>query len=183
MNAEFHMVYYFHMRRSTFPQKRKELDYAVGVTCQIDRKHYFLCADIDNPKHVKHILNNLPSWVVNKMCGLIVTETRKGNHVIILGRFKWRECNRFWTMFKNVIDRGWIQLQRLRHNHMNRIGAVLRVCGKYRVPDVRVLVAIYDRCDDGIKWWVERYLAAVKICRRRGASRARDKGIYRQGIA
>jgi len=183
MDAEFHMVYYFHMRKSTFPEKKRELDFAVGVTCQVDARHYFLCADIDNPRHVMHVINNLPRWVRAGMCGIIVTKTRKGNHVIILGRFTWKDCNRFWTQFKHVIDHGWVMLQRLRHSQMNGIGAVLRVCGKYREPDVKVLVAKYDKCDRGVKWWVERYLTAVEICKGVGASHGRNQGVDRQGAA
>jgi len=179
MDVEFHMVYYFHMRKSTFSERKRELDFAVGVTCQVDERHYFLCADVDNPRRIMHIINNLPRWVKARMCGYIIARTKKGNHLIILGRFTWSQCNKFWTTFKYVIDNGWIQLQRLRHKHMNGMGAVLRVCGKYREPDIDIVVADYEKCDESIKWWVQRYLKAVAICYRGGASNGRDKGKHR----
>jgi hypothetical protein len=88
-----------------------------------------------------------------------VSETSKGFHIIGLKLVSWRELNKVWSDLKPYLDRKWVNLQRVRGF------AILRVCGKYRPFDIKVLdLYIFGNLEDVVMKFLRKYIKLINEC-------------------
>jgi hypothetical protein len=88
-----------------------------------------------------------------------VSETSKGFHVIGLKLVSWRELNKVWSDLKVYLDRKWINLQRLRGF------AILRVCGKYKPFDIKILdFYTKNNLEVEVMRFLRKYIKLINEC-------------------
>ncbi|MEM2383203.1 MAG: hypothetical protein QW521_03435 [Desulfurococcaceae archaeon] len=164
MRTEFNLVVYKGIRRSATKDRVKPLT-AVGVTSRLNEKQYLLFFDLDDstPESLHAVLDVIRKYVAVYCC-VLISETSKGYHVIVVGRYPWRFQNKLWKLAESYLDRKWVNLQRKRHKRM-KCGAILRICGKYGYNDIRLLYEIPGNvCDEGLSSWVLRYKFWRSLC-------------------
>lgn len=119
---------------------------------------YIPLIDIDEKIPVKNLGDILRAgFKILGKCDVIVSETKKGYHVIWLTKTDWKTLNRLWAKLKHIIDRKWINMQRKRGY------AVIRVRGKYRERDIKpiVITHLYKR-ERGVEKWMNMYLKLLR---------------------
>jgi len=142
-------------RRKAVLNRRKAM-LSIGIGSKIGNKH-LVFLEIDGKNYNK--LYDVIRYLRRRGINYIITETSKGFHVIGLKLVTWRELNTIWSDLKVYLDRKWINLQRIRGF------AILRVCGKYRPFDMRILdLYVSSSVEVEVMKFLRKYIKLINEC-------------------
>ena len=125
-----------------------------GIGNEVRKNKYVPVIDIDDKYGLKTIIST--GYRLLNPSGYMIVSTTKGYHVIFFTIVNWSKLNSLWSKLKNFLDRKWITLQRKRGY------AVLRVAGKYRCNDLKIMVfVVNDFLDPLVCKYLRFYLKVV----------------------
>ncbi len=145
---------YLPKRKAVFKHMRPTV--SLGIGNMIDNNKYIPVMDIDKKINYKNLIEIIRgSWRVIGYCGYVLVSTRKGYHIIFETITNWKTLNRLWSKYKNVLDKKWIKLQRLRRF------AILRVYGKYVENDICIIEEALFHDNEWFNKWYSLYKSLI----------------------
>jgi len=150
------MIIAIYIPRRKAVKDRRKPTLSIGIGSKLGNKHIiFLEIDGKNYNRLYDVIRYLRRRAIN----YIITETSKGFHVIGLRLVTWRELNSIWSDLKPYLDRKWINLQRIRGF------AILRVCGKYKPFDIKILdLYVRGDLDVEVMKFLRKYIKLINEC-------------------
>ena len=150
------MIIAIYIPRRRVVKDRRKPTLSIGIGSKLGNKH-LIFLEIDDKNYNK--LYDVIRYLRRRAINYIITETSKGFHIIGLKLVKWRELNKVWSDLKPYLDRKWINLQRIRGF------AILRVCGKYRPFDIKILdLYVRGDLDAEVMKFLRKYIKLISEC-------------------
>lgn len=150
------MIIAVYIPRRKAVKDRKKAYLSIGIGSKLGNKH-LIFLEIDGKNYFK--LYDVIRYLRRRGINYIISETSKGFHVIGLRLVSWRELNTIWSDLKPYLDRKWINLQRLRGF------AILRVCGKYKPFDIRILdLYVVNDLEVEVMKLLRKYVKLINEC-------------------
>jgi hypothetical protein len=150
------MIIAIYIPRRRVVKDRRKPTLSIGIGSKVGGKH-IIFLEIDGKNYNK--LYDVIRYLRRRGIDYVVSETSKGFHIIGLKLVTWRELNKVWSDLKVYLDRKWVNLQRLRGF------AILRVCGKYKPFDIKILdlYVVSDLEVEVIKF-LRKYIKLINEC-------------------